>query len=228
MLAGGTAPALTASELAPIVTEAIHRLSASGLDASQIAALQAATFVIQSNLSVTTGALGLTALGSEVVTLDATGAGHGWFIDATPADDSEFGRLVTASELAATDPTAATRYDLLTVVMHELEHVIGVSDVLMPHDLMTDTLAVCAPVAGRRGSLFTTTTGTADATALATALAGPAPTLFSTWRGRATVAAFAGGPGRDAGAGRWPADGPGHAGAPAEPASWARAARPAR
>ena len=145
VIVGGTAPALTPAELAPVAAAAIQRLAATGLSVAQVAELRAATFVIQTNLSATTGALGLTALGSEVVTLDATGAGHGWFLDPTPADDNEFRQVVSASELDATNPAAKNHYDLLTVVMHELEHVLGVGDVsasVSPHTLMTDTLAL--------------------------------------------------------------------------------------
>ncbi len=44
------------------------------------------------------------------VWLDATAAGHGWFIDPTPSDDIDFGY---------------GGVDTLTVVMHELGHVLG-------------------------------------------------------------------------------------------------------
>jgi hypothetical protein len=50
--------------------------------------------------------------------VDVTAAGYGWFVDPTPADDSEFGLGMAGSP-------AAGRMDLLTVVMHELGHVIG-------------------------------------------------------------------------------------------------------
>ncbi len=193
VLVGAAQPTLTQAQLSPVVAEAIRRLAASGLGTTQVAALQAAKFFIQTDLGLTTGALGLTALGSEVVTLDATGAGHGWFIDATPSDDAEFGRITAAGEFGATDPRAATRYDLLTVVMHELEHVLGVSDVSASesaHTLMTDTLAVgVRRLPAGTAPTITTTADSLGLASLAQALAGPAPELFRV--APATTAAFA-------------------------------------
>ncbi|MDV7397491.1 hypothetical protein RZS08_39180, partial [Arthrospira platensis SPKY1] len=59
--------------------------------------------------------------------IDDDGAGWGWFVDATPWDDSEFGS--TDGTLAADSSSeAADRMDLLTVVMHELGHRLGLAD----------------------------------------------------------------------------------------------------
>src|SRR5262245_54146298 len=64
-------------------------------------------------------------LGGTVV-LSPTAAGHGWFIDPTPEDDSEFATPLTATALAArTGSDAYGRYDLLTVLEHELGHLFG-------------------------------------------------------------------------------------------------------
>ena len=64
-----------------------------------------------------------------MVRLDDDGAGRGWFVDATPGDDAEFG-LRSAADGARRRPVspAAGGYDLLTVVMHELGHVLGKDD----------------------------------------------------------------------------------------------------
>src|SRR5204863_8404462 len=74
------------------------------------------------------GALGLTGLGGMVVTLDATAAGHGWFVDPTPGDDSEFALAGGVEGRAPAGSAAAGRMDLLTVVDHELGHVLGLDD----------------------------------------------------------------------------------------------------
>jgi len=74
------------------------------------------------------------------------------FIDPTPYDDTEFRRGNGDGELVATPPSAAyDDMDLLTVVMHELGHVLGLED-LDPdtHDLMSETLdagvrGICLP-----------------------------------------------------------------------------------
>ena len=45
---------------------------------------------------------------TQFIWLDVNAAGHGWFVDPTPADDSEFGATLA-------DSPAAGRADLLTV-----------------------------------------------------------------------------------------------------------------
>jgi hypothetical protein len=78
------------------------------------------------------------------VLIDIDAAGHGWFVDTTPYDDTEFRRQNTDSELLATASSSAFGdMDLLTVVMHEIGHVLGFEDLDPedhPHDLMSSTL----------------------------------------------------------------------------------------
>src|SRR5205823_4052799 len=92
-----------------------------------------------------TGALGLTGLGESVVRIDATAEGYGWYIDAAPGGNASFTQVVTGTELhAAPGSPAADEMDLLTVVMHELGHVLGYDDLrneTNPHDLMAVSLA---------------------------------------------------------------------------------------
>jgi hypothetical protein len=132
VLPGGTAAVLTEAELAPVVEAAIQRLAATGLTAERIALLSTVTFTL-TDLNGQ-GLLGMGSVGSPQVTLDDDGAGHGWFIDLTPNDDAEFSQTVAPTELRALDGEALNRYDLLTVVMHELMHVLG-------HDSLPDAQA---------------------------------------------------------------------------------------
>ena len=57
------------------------------------------------------------AIGNTIL-IDTNAAGYGWFIDPTPADNSEF-----------MNGSAPSGMDLLTVVMHEMGHVLGYGDV---------------------------------------------------------------------------------------------------
>ncbi len=113
---------LTAENLDAIVDAAIIRLgNAYGLDAGQLALLDGVNLQIAD--------LGGLILGETIGTtvfIDTDAAGYGWFIDTTPNDDREFSWKSGDGELMATSSSEAYRdMDLLTVVMHELGHVLG-------------------------------------------------------------------------------------------------------
>ena len=73
--------------------------------------------------------LNLGAFSPTQITLDADAAGRGWYLDGTPLDDAEFGTVFAATWMQ-TDPTAAPagHYDLLTTIMHEMGHALGLGD----------------------------------------------------------------------------------------------------
>ena len=131
----GTAPTLTAAELAPVVAEATRRWVAAGADPARLANVTVSITDLNA-----AGRLGEHVPGS--VHIDDDAGGKGWFVDATPGDDAEFGSAVAVG-LGATDGAAARGVDLLTVVMHELGHELGLDDVdpsAAPADLMAETL----------------------------------------------------------------------------------------
>lgn len=131
LLAAATAPqqpigadvVLTNEQLAPITEEAKIRWIESGLlDDSVLSSLATVSFEIAD-----LDGLALGHTNGALITIDVDAAGHGWFVDATPYDDEEF-LPVDSSDLvleAITGSKAAGRMDLLTVVMHELGHVLG-------------------------------------------------------------------------------------------------------
>jgi hypothetical protein len=86
--------------------------------------------------------LGL-ATATEVL-VDDDAAGFGWFVDPTPHDDDEFQFDADCGELVGRPAAAAVdRIDLLSVLLHELEHTRGVrheDPVESPHALMLETL----------------------------------------------------------------------------------------
>jgi streptogramin lyase len=113
---GGTAPApLTPEELRPIVREAIARWQEAGISPAQVSALSRVAVGIAEFPGPW---LGMAVSGA--VWIDQTAAGHGWYIDPTPADDSEFP--------ASPGGPAYGKIDLLTVVEHELGHELGYGD----------------------------------------------------------------------------------------------------
>ncbi len=107
---------LTPAELQPLVNAAISRWAATGLDPAKVAMLAQVPVTI-ADLS-SQGYLGYAS--QNQVVIDDNGAGLGWFIDVTPNADEEFA--------PGSSGPAASRMDLLTVVMHEMGHVIGLSD----------------------------------------------------------------------------------------------------
>jgi large repetitive protein len=114
---------LVQSDLAPIVNAAIDRWAQAGLNASALARLRQARFV----LADLPGAF-LGEAETNLVCLDLDAAGHGWFVDSTPASDEEFTPSSGSRQMRAISPQAVDRIDLLTVVEHELGHLIGLQD----------------------------------------------------------------------------------------------------
>jgi hypothetical protein len=111
---GATAPApLALGEIKPIAAEAIARWAAAGIDPQRLSVLDHVVFQID---DLTGSDLGWARQG--VITLDRTADGYGWFIDPTPSDDSDFGPK-------AVNSPARDHVDLLSVVAHEMGHLLG-------------------------------------------------------------------------------------------------------
>ncbi|MEM1067288.1 MAG: putative Ig domain-containing protein [Planctomycetota bacterium] len=86
--------------------------------------------------------------GTITVDIDADGAG--WFIDDTPLDDSEFTRIYADGD--AVGRPGESRYDLLTLLMHEIGHLAG----------FTDTFAGFASLITIDGNVATISTSDGD------------------------------------------------------------------
>ncbi|MHC4618339.1 MAG: hypothetical protein ACYTEQ_11370 [Planctomycetota bacterium] len=134
----GTENALTYDALAAIVEAAIDRWTESLLvNEGSLALLDQVNFEI-ADLSGPT--LGQTT--GTTVLIDINAAGYGWFVDTTPYDDSEFDEYSGQLQANPSSP-ASGDIDLLTVVMHELGHILGYDDVVSeeyPNNLMSATL----------------------------------------------------------------------------------------
>ena len=84
------------------------------------------------------------ALGSTTgnkITLDTNAAGYGWFIDATPYQNEEWLPTSNPNEWVAKPGSEAEgKMDLLSVLLHEYGHVLGIEHTADRHDLMASIL----------------------------------------------------------------------------------------
>lgn len=124
--APGLADALTSIELDGIRGAALGRFEDAGATAEQLALLANVDVQI---VDLSPGVLG-TSYG-HTIQIDLNAAGWGWFVDATPWDDNEF-------TLPANDSPAAGKVDLLSVVLHEMSHVLGYGHT--DHGVLAETL----------------------------------------------------------------------------------------
>jgi Ca2+-binding RTX toxin-like protein len=136
------------------------------------------------------GGLALARIEGKTITVDDDAAGHGWFIDPTPYDDSEFSVRTADGMRANPSSDAYSKIDLLTVLMHELGHAIGYqhdasvpgATALMAEDLVPGLRAVDFVPPGQRDG--------AAGTALGQWVGDPQPVLNSQ-RGTQPLAAGA-------------------------------------
>ena len=127
--------------------EAIDAWQAAGLDDADVRKL--------ANVTIQVGNLGTSILGLEaagVIMINQTAAGFNWYVGAGTSSGQAFGLAGPAGEsLAGPGSPAANDVDLLTVLEHELGHVIGLADNDLAGDLMDITLGLGvrrAPAAG--------------------------------------------------------------------------------
>jgi hypothetical protein len=122
----GEAPAasvnITDFNLTPLIAAAIARWAEAGATDEQLAAMRA--------VSVSVGDLGGLQIGQSTtgaIVIDDDAGGWGWFVDPTPGDDAEFSGSGEALGAVA-GGGAEGRMDLLTALMHELGHQVGLDD----------------------------------------------------------------------------------------------------
>jgi hypothetical protein len=130
---------VTTSDLDSIVTAAIAQWTeALGSGDPRLASLGDMRISVA---DLAGGELGYAA--GRTILIDADAAGQGWFIDSTPYENSEFRPQGKYGELVAMASSPAIGdMDLLTVVMHEMGHVLGFQD-LTPgaNTVMSGTLS---------------------------------------------------------------------------------------
>ena len=136
---GTDVPRISQADLALLAGEAARRWVAAGVDPITAEKALAGTEFVVADLPGS--ALGMELPGTIVI--DVNAAGYGWFIDATPSGDEEFSIFVSDSERRADSGAALGKADLLTVLMHEFGHALGmVHDEANEHSVMHDTLGL--------------------------------------------------------------------------------------
>lgn len=121
----GTVQPISDADLAMTV-EAAKAIWTSVLGAGDVR-LQALTTVTIELANLQYGLLGQTA--ANTILIDASAAGWGWFVDHTPFGSSEFAGPATSTSLTALTGSAAYgRMDLLTTVLHEMSHAMGIPE----------------------------------------------------------------------------------------------------
>src|SRR5262249_54549081 len=108
---GSNTQPLRVRELQPILAEALRRWQTDGVDTSAIGPIR----IQIADLSGAT--LGLANRAQRTISLDVNAAGWGWFVDRTPAEDTEF--------ISAGNKGNSPHIDPLSVVEHEVGHLLG-------------------------------------------------------------------------------------------------------
>jgi hypothetical protein len=126
---------LRAGQVQPLLTQALARWQAAGVDTSALGRIDVRIADL--------GGLTLGRADDGIIWLDDNAAGWGWFVDRTPRTDVEFTRKGNQGEL--------NRMDLLTVLTHEVGHLVGQSHTangVMQETLTAGTRRTAEPVPG--------------------------------------------------------------------------------
>lgn len=123
---GGKAGAITVAALDPLIAAAKANWSAVGADRQLFGGVTFAVADLGADI------LGFSVVGPDsppIIYVDDDGAGRGWFVDATPATTEEYRWSDGFAAWSAAQGEAQGRIDLLTMISHELGHVLGLGHI---------------------------------------------------------------------------------------------------
>ncbi len=167
------AVAVTQAEVKALLPTAIDAWQSVGLDDADVRKLESVTIQV-GNLGTST--LGLEAAG--VIIINQTAAGYSWYVGSGTSSSQAFGPMDSDGEsVASPGSPAAGDVDLLTVLEHELGHVIGLTDNDQAGDVMQITLGLGvrrAPMAQDLAAI-----GQGSSTLGTFAVAGPAAVVLT-------------------------------------------------
>jgi hypothetical protein len=115
---------LSKSALDSVVATAIQKWEATGLTVEQFGTLHSLSFEVADLPGLRLGE----ADGNHI-RISRNAGGNGWFISSTSKSDQQFAKSASATR-SYTDPASAPagRVDLLTAIMHEMGHALGLPD----------------------------------------------------------------------------------------------------
>jgi len=120
---------IASDDLSPLVAAAKHFWQMAGIGVGDMEGIQVAVHDFAGQV------LGVAYADKRLILIDSDAAGHGWYIDETPLDNEEF--VADEDGFIRTD---AAGMDLLTVLAHEIGHVIGLAHDDGEHAVMDPVL----------------------------------------------------------------------------------------